>query len=146
MPFIVLSTTSSTSFTSYVIRTLSPISETTLLSTRYNSTWATTAGPLLPEVSPATILGIPGYPLQHPQPHSTLVTSGTILPFHIASTFPQELAPLTTEPLPPTLPTIPKSIIGTSPYRTRSSHPSLYQPSRGLLLDPLAPGNLPGKI
>ncbi len=118
-----------------------PLQRTTLLSTRSDSNWATAAGLSLLGVSPATVLEIPGNPLQHPQPCLTQATFGTILPSHTVPTFPWGLDLPTTEPLPLMMPTIPVSIIGTNPYGTRSSHQSLYQPSRSLSLDPPSPDN-----
>ncbi len=65
-----------------------PLQRTTLLSTRSDSNWATAAGLSLPGVLPATVLEIPGNPLQHPQPCLTQATFGTILPSHTVPTFP----------------------------------------------------------
>ncbi|KAK0240412.1 hypothetical protein EDD85DRAFT_950242 [Armillaria nabsnona] len=102
-----------------------PFQRPTLPNTGSNSSWATTAGPPLPGVSPATVMGIHGCQMQHPQPCSTQAISGTILTSHMMLTSPPEHSRLLTEPLPPSSPTIPASIIETSPSKTKSSHPSL---------------------
>ncbi len=77
---------------------------------------------------PVTILGVTGTPLHHPQPISLPMSFGTTLTFPTAPTSPPTMGPPITKPChhqatftqPP----------GTGPYRTGSSHPSLYQPSR----------------
>ncbi len=68
--------------------------------------------------------------LHHPQPQLAPTSSGIILPFHIAPTSPPTMAPQTIEPLPQQV--IGASGSGTNPYRTGSSHPSLYKQSRNL--------------
>ncbi len=118
---------------------------TTLLITRSNSSWATTAGPSLPGVTPATVLGIPGFQLQHPQSHSTQATFGTTFSSPTAPTSPQEPVLLTTELLPQTATAIPITITGISLYETRSSHSSLYQKLRSPSPDPPFPTAPPGK-
>ncbi len=118
---------------------------TILLSMQSDSTWATTVGPSLPGVTPATILGIPGFQLQHPQPCLTQATFGTTFSSPTVPTSLWEPVPLITEPLPQTMPTIPVSLVGTTPYRTRSSHLSLYQPLRSPSPDPLNPADPPGE-
>ncbi len=77
-----------------------------------------------------TILGPIGSTLQHPQPRLAQTSFGTMLPFHTVPTS-----------LPTTVPSdmipqqhMPRS--GTSPYRTRSTHPSLYEKLRNLLPAP----------
>ncbi len=119
---------------------------TTSLITRSNSSWATTAGPSLPGVTPATVLGIPGFQLQHPQPHSTQVTFGTTFSSSTAPTSPQGQAPPTIGLLPQTTAGIPVTITGISSYKTRNSHLSLYQKLRSLSLDLPPPDKLLGKM
>ncbi len=81
---------------------------------------------------PMIILGMPI--LQHPQPQSAQMSSGTILPFHIVPTSQHPaMALLSTEPLHQHLPTsniegLPQS--GTNLSRPSSAHPSLYEPLR----------------
>ncbi len=110
------------------------------LSTRSDSTWATTAGPSLLGVVLTTILRIPEYQLYHPQPQSTQETFGTILPFHTVPTFPT-MKLLPTSPMTMQTPTT-----GTNQFRTQSSHLSLYQllPSNSLLNLPET-SHLPGE-
>ncbi len=118
-----------------------PFQTTPSLNIRSDSTWATTAGLSPQGVMAATILGIPGHQLFHPQPHSIPVTFGTTLTSHMPPISLQELAPPITEPLPPTQQNIPASFSGTNPSRTKSSHSSLYQELRNLSLDPPLPTN-----
>ncbi len=118
---------------------------TILPSTQSDSNWATTAHPSLPGVTPATVLGIPGFQLQHPQPHLTQATFGTTFSSPTVPTSLREPVLLTTEPRRRTTTAIPVSITGTNPYKTRSSHSSLYQKLRSPSPDPPFPADLPGE-
>ncbi len=91
-----------------------------------DSTWAATLDPS-PQ-PPVTILGVTGTPLHHPQPISLPMSFGTISTSHTAPTSLLIVGPLITEPCHHQA--ISTLVPGISPYRTRSSHPSLYQPSR----------------
>ncbi len=91
-----------------------------------DSTWAVTPDPS-PQ-PPVMILGVTGMPLHHPQPISIPMSFGTMLTFHTAPTSPPITAHQATEPCLQQTTETPHSGIGS--YRTRSSHLSLYQPSR----------------
>ncbi len=115
---------------------------TPLPSTRYNSSWnaIAAAGSCLLSVAPSTILGIEESempPLHHPCSHTILATSGITLPFPSMPTSPSDAF------------SVPQTIIqvsssGTSLYRTRSSHPSLYQPLWNQSPDHPIQSDLPG--
>ncbi|PBK82693.1 hypothetical protein ARMGADRAFT_1090138 [Armillaria gallica] len=94
------------------------------LSMSGDSTWAETLDPSAQ--SPITTSGLTGTILHHPMLVSLPGSSGTMSPFHGAPTsLPRAMDPPITEPLPQlATPAIPS---GTSLYRTRSSHPSLYE-------------------
>ncbi len=92
-----------------------------------DSTWAMTPEPSH-LMTPVTILGMTT--LQHPQPWLAQASSGIISPFHTAPTsLPPMMDYLIIKPLlqQPTHQSegLPQS--GTSPYRTRSTHLSLYE-------------------
>ncbi len=97
-----------------------------------DSTWAAMYEP--PPLPPTTILGMPI--LQHSQPQSAQMSSGTILPFHTVPTSQRPVtAHLSTGPLPQHQPisnieVLPRS--GTNQSRPTSTHPSLYKQSRNL--------------
>ncbi len=101
-----------------------------------DSMWATTSDPLPPP--PVTILGVTGTPLHHPQPLSLPMSFGTMSISPTVPTSPLIAGPPITEPHHHQATSTPLPGIGT--YRTRSSHPSLYQPSWNLLPAPQATG------
>ncbi len=97
-----------------------------LLHASWDSTWAATLDPS-PQ-SPVTILGVTGMPLHHPQLISLPMSFGTISTSHTVPTSPPIAAHPITEPHPHQTTYMPRP--GTTPYRTGSSHLSLYQPSK----------------
>ncbi len=125
---------------------LPPFQRTTSPSNVYNTSWAqaTLTGPSLPITVTSQVTGMQGYQLHHSQSHSILVTSGIILPSHTVPTSQQEPVLPITGPLPPSQLTIPASLSGISPYRTGSSHPSLYQSSWNQSPDHPIWSDLPG--
>ncbi len=104
--------------------------------------WATTPDPL-PQ-PPVTILGVTGTLLHHPQPISLPMSFGTTSTFPTVPTSLLIVAHLITEPHPQQATYTPHPGIG--PYRTGSSHPSLYQPSRNPSLAPQLPISNPQGI
>ncbi len=139
LPFIILSSTSSASSTLYVIRSPFPLSEDGLAEQRVQYELGTRHPncPITPHYSYVTSNKYPRVPAPLSQSHSTPMTFGTILTSPTVPTSPQtnEPVPPITEPLPPPQTTIPASPSGINPYRTESSHLSLYQSSPSQSLD-----------
>ncbi len=104
-----------------------------------DSMWAATPDPS-PQ-PPVTILGVTGTPLHHPQPISLPMSFGTMSTSHTVPTSPPIVAHLITEPHLHQATYMPQP--GIAPYRTESSHPSLYQPSRNPSPAPQLPISIP---
>ncbi len=90
--------------------------------------WAMTSDPS-PHL-PVTILGLTGTPLHHPQPVLLLMSFGTMSTFPTAPISHLIAARLDIEPPPPPVRLHPLHILGLGPYKTESSHLSLYEQSR----------------
>ncbi len=110
-----------------------------LLPERGDSMWAAT--PDLSPQPPVTILGLTGTTLHHPQPRLVLTSFGTMSTSHTVPTSPLTVAHLVTEPHPQKATDTLQAGIGM--YRTGSSHPSLYQPSRNPSPAPQPPISIP---